>query len=149
MPVAPIHREKISPHEERTPLQQGNERLAPHQQGNATTPQETIMPVVPSQREKMRPREERSPLRQGNERSAPHHQGNSAPSPQSGGVIEQGRTPVITQQKHPAAQEIRPQPQREQKVQRSQDRETIQQGNDGARETNRGQGQDKERGRDR
>jgi hypothetical protein len=158
LPVAPIQSGKVRPREERTPLQQGNERSAPHQRGNATTPHETIMPVAPIQREKVRPPEERTPLQQGNERFAPHQQGNAtaphAPLPQRGSAVEPGRVPYTPPQKQPALQEHRPQPQpnpprREQKVQKPQDRETIQQGNDGARETNRGQGQDKARGWDK
>jgi hypothetical protein len=120
---------------------------------------DTIMPVAPIQREKERPpHEQKTPLPQGSERFAPHQQGNATvphvPSPQRGGVVESGKAPYSPPQKQPVLQEHRPQPQpnpprREQEVQKPQERETIQQGNDGARETNRGQGQDKVRGWDK
>jgi hypothetical protein len=180
-------------------LQRKHYNFQPHDPIVQRRHPETLMPVAPIQREKVRSHEEKTPLQQGTERPVPHQQGNStapnATSPQRGGAIEPGRTPYAPQQKQPALIEHRPQPQpqaqpqpnpaqHEQKVQRSQDRETIQQdsetrrqgnetrqqgnetrqqgnetrqqgnetrqqGNDAARESNRGQEQDKERGRDR
>ena len=146
-------------------LQRKHYNFQPHDPIVQRRHREAIMPVAPIQREKVRPHEERMPLPQGNERPAPHQQGNTTvphvPSPQRGGAAEPGRAPYTPPQKQPVLQEHRPQPQPKpawdgQKEQRSQERAAVQhdkeprqQGNDAARESDRGQGQDKEHGRDR
>jgi hypothetical protein len=89
---------------------------------------------------------------------APTYQGNSTAArtqlPKSEGTKSQGSTTITTQHAKQPVQEHKQQPkteeiQHEQQMQRSQDRESRPQGNDAARESNRGQGRDQEHGRDR
>lgn len=117
----------------------------------------------PVQRQIKRPFEDRGSIQPDIQHSSPYRQGDSniphAQSPQRGEVKEPGSVQIVPQQEHRAVQEHRQQAQpdagqREQQMQRSQDRdtrqqdrETRQQGND--REQQRGQRQEQERGRDR
>jgi hypothetical protein len=123
----------------------------------------------PVQREIQRAPQERGSMPQDIQRSAPRQQGDSTaprtPTPQRSGVKE--LAPVSPKQERPAVQYRRQQPQpdagqREQQIQRSpgetrqQDRgtrqqgsESRQQGGDAGRESNRGQWQGQERGRDK
>ena len=107
----------------------------------------------PVRREIKRPPEERVPMQQDIQHSAPRQQGGSSnyrtQSPQRGGVNEERPAQVSPQQQRPEQyrrQQTQPDAaRREQQMQR----ETRQQGNDGGRESNRGQWQGQERGRDR
>lgn len=118
-------------------------------------PTEQIRPI---QSGKVRVPDERGARPQEIHRPAPHQQDDStsphASSSHRSGGREQGTAPVLPQQERPAVQYHRQQPQpdagpREQQIQRSQDRETRQQNGDGERASQRGQWQEKDRGRDR
>jgi hypothetical protein len=141
--------------EQQRELQQQNYGYQPRTPVVQRHYQERSMQSAPVQLE--RQRHVRGPAQQDVQHATPRQQDNPvlrAQATQKNGTREQETTTVSPQREHPVVQERRQQPlpeagRREQEMQRPQDREFRQQGDDGARESNRGQGRDRERGRDR